>query len=102
MDDVASLAASVRSSFVSATSPYRFFSTTQIVQAGYKMKSHSGAKKRWRSLASGSSFKRPKAGHSHLNVTKSPARKNRLSNAAYSTSAQTHKLKKLLLPYGTH
>lgn len=36
----------------------RLFSTTLFVQAGYKMKSHSGAKKRWRSLASGVVFKR--------------------------------------------
>ena len=34
----------------------RLFSTTPAVEA-YKMKSHSGAKKRWRSL-SGSAFKR--------------------------------------------
>ncbi|PFH54087.1 hypothetical protein AMATHDRAFT_89069, partial [Amanita thiersii Skay4041] len=80
----------------------RSFSASSIVEAGYKMKSHSGAKKRWRSLASGNSFKRPKAGHHHLNVTKRPGRINRLGNTAYSTSAQTHKLKKLLLPYGTH
>ncbi|KAF8964410.1 hypothetical protein BDZ97DRAFT_1700532 [Flammula alnicola] len=79
----------------------RLFSTTSVAEAGYKMKSHSGAKKRWRSLASGSSFKRGKAGHSHMNVSKPPARKNRLSQTAYSTSTQTHKLKKLLLPYGS-
>ncbi|PPQ70020.1 hypothetical protein CVT26_013308 [Gymnopilus dilepis] len=79
----------------------RLFSTTRIAEAGYKMKSHSGAKKRWRSLGSGNAFKRGKAGHQHLNVTKSPARKNRLSTTAYSTPAQTHKLKKLLLPYGS-
>lgn len=36
----------------------RLFSTTSAFEAGYKMKSHSGAKKRWRSLASGSDFKR--------------------------------------------
>ncbi|KAJ3801573.1 hypothetical protein GGU11DRAFT_216996 [Lentinula aff. detonsa] len=80
----------------------RMFSMTSVVEAGYKMKSHSGAKKRWRSLGSGSSFKRGKANHQHLNVTKPPARKNRLSTTAYSTPAQTHKLKKLLLPYGSN
>ncbi|KAF7768235.1 hypothetical protein Agabi119p4_7478 [Agaricus bisporus var. burnettii] len=57
----------------------RLFSTTSAVEAGYKLKSHSGAKKRWKSLASGNSFKRDKAYHSHLAVSKSPARKNRLS-----------------------
>ena len=40
------------------SSVLRLFSSTPITEAGYKMKSHSGAKKRWRSLASGSSFKR--------------------------------------------
>ncbi|PPQ91680.1 hypothetical protein CVT25_012893 [Psilocybe cyanescens] len=87
-------------SWSSATS--RLFSTTQSVEGAlYKMKSHSGAKKRWRSLGSGSAFKRGKAGHSHLNTSKTPARKNRLSTTAYATPAQTHKLKKLLLPYGS-
>lgn len=37
---------------------FRLFSSTPVCEAGYKMKSHSGARKRWRSLASGSSFKR--------------------------------------------
>ncbi|KAF8903109.1 hypothetical protein CPB84DRAFT_1814744 [Gymnopilus junonius] len=86
---------------LSLSSLHRLFSTTQVVEAGYKMKSHSGAKKRWRSLASGNLFKRGKAGHQHLNVSKPPGRKNRLSTTAYSNSAQTHKLKKLLLPYGS-
>lgn len=40
-----------------------------------------------------------KAGHSHLNTNKSPARKNRLSQTAYSEGRQTVNLKKLL-PYG--
>lgn len=42
---------------------FRFFSSTPINEAGYKMKSHSGAKKRWRSLASGSSFKRVRSSY---------------------------------------
>ncbi|KAF8645193.1 hypothetical protein AX16_008020 [Volvariella volvacea WC 439] len=87
---------------VFATSSSRLFSTSQVVEAGYKLKSHSGAKKRWRSLASGTAFKRGKAGHSHLNVTKAPARKNRLAQTAYATPTQTHKLKKVLLPYGSN
>lgn len=73
-----------------------------MVQAGYKMKSHSGAKKRWRSLASGSDFKRGKACRSHLNVTKSPARINRLGTTAYATHTQAVQLKKRLLPYGSN
>ncbi|KAF4590818.1 hypothetical protein EYR40_009415 [Pleurotus pulmonarius] len=36
----------------------RLFSTSSTPQAGYKMKSHSGTKKRWRSLGSGDAFKR--------------------------------------------
>ncbi|TFK40818.1 ribosomal protein L35-domain-containing protein [Crucibulum laeve] len=80
----------------------RLFSTSSILEAGYKMKTHSGAKKRWRSLANGTAFKRDKAFHSHLNASKSPARKNRLSKTAYSTPTQAVKLKKLLLPYGSN
>ncbi|KAI0304503.1 hypothetical protein B0F90DRAFT_1625889, partial [Multifurca ochricompacta] len=62
-----------------------------------KLKTHSGTKKRWRALASGV-FKRAHAGHSHLNVTKRPGRKNQLSLTAYSSPSQTAKLKKLM-PY---
>ncbi|OSX59929.1 hypothetical protein POSPLADRAFT_1095945, partial [Postia placenta MAD-698-R-SB12] len=64
-----------------------------------KLKSHQGAKKRWRSIASGI-FKRGHAGHKHLNVNKSPARKNKLSQTALSHGSQTTRLKKLL-PYGS-
>ncbi|GLB38345.1 putative ribosomal protein l35 [Lyophyllum shimeji] len=80
----------------------RLFSTTSVAQAGYKLKSHSGAKKRWRSLADGTTFKRGKAFRSHLNVTKSPARINRLGQTAYATPTQAVKLKKSLLPYGSN
>ncbi|TFK61390.1 hypothetical protein BDN72DRAFT_778242 [Pluteus cervinus] len=80
----------------------RLFSTTRTVEAGYKLKSHSGAKKRWRSQASGTVFKRAHAGHSHLNVGKSPGQKNRLAQTAYATPSQVHKLKKALLPYGSN
>ncbi|KAJ7644173.1 hypothetical protein FB45DRAFT_718732, partial [Roridomyces roridus] len=79
----------------------RLFSTTSMLEAGYKMKSHSGAKKRWRSSPGKASFKRGKAFRSHLNTSKPPSRLNRLGNTAYSTPAQTHKLRKLLLPYGS-
>ena len=95
----------------------RLFSTSASAQFP-KLKSHSGAKKRWRSIASGV-FKRvcmhpanasqylistlvlqAKAGHKHLNVNKSPARKNALGQTAYSNASQTSQLKKLL-PYGS-
>ncbi|KAJ7069735.1 hypothetical protein C8F01DRAFT_1113766, partial [Mycena amicta] len=61
----------------------RPFSTTSILEAGYKLKSHSGAKKRWRSAPGLKSFKRGQAGRSHLNTSKAPARLNRLGNTAY-------------------
>ncbi|KAI0252445.1 hypothetical protein BJV78DRAFT_356858 [Lactifluus subvellereus] len=74
----------------------RLFSSSATL--GYpKLKTHSGSKKRWRALASGV-FKRAHAGHSHLNVSKRPGRKNRLSLTAYSAPSQTAKLKKLM-PY---
>ncbi|KAI0769011.1 hypothetical protein BD413DRAFT_86559 [Trametes elegans] len=76
----------------------RMFSTSAAAQFP-KLKSHSGAKKRWRSIASGI-FKRGKAGHKHLNVNKSPGRKNQLGQTAYSHGSQTTRLKKLL-PYGS-
>ncbi|KAF7288511.1 Ribosomal protein L35 [Mycena chlorophos] len=79
----------------------RAFSTTSVLEAGYKLKSHSGAKKRWRSSPGLQSFKRGRAGRAHLNTSKAPARLNRLGNTAYSTPAQTHKLRKVLLPYGS-
>ncbi|KAF9013251.1 hypothetical protein BDQ17DRAFT_587142 [Cyathus striatus] len=78
----------------------RLFASSSVAEAGYKMKSHSGAKKRWKSIAN--SFKRAHAGHSHKNVTKSPAQKNRLSATAYATPAQRVLLKKKLLPYGSN
>jgi hypothetical protein len=34
------------------------FSVSAAAHAGYKMKSHKGAKKRWSSLGSGAAFKR--------------------------------------------
>ncbi|KAI0789739.1 hypothetical protein C8Q75DRAFT_891820 [Abortiporus biennis] len=76
----------------------RLFSTSAVPQFP-KLKSHSGAKKRWRSVANGT-FKRAQAYHSHLNLSKSPARKNRLQQGVYSHGTQTTKLKKLL-PYGS-
>ncbi|KAH9936360.1 uncharacterized protein B0H18DRAFT_1081987 [Fomitopsis serialis] len=84
--------------FSRVLSTARLFSTSAA--AAYpKLKSHSGAKKRWRSIASGI-FKRGHAGHKHLNVNKSMARKNRLAQTAYSHDSQTVRLKKLL-PYGS-
>ncbi|KAI0071498.1 ribosomal protein L35 [Panus rudis PR-1116 ss-1] len=86
------------SRFLSTVSSIRQFSTSRA-QLFPKLKSHSGAKKRWRSLSNGK-FKRAHAYHQHLNVTKSPAQKNRLAQTAYSNHTQTATLKKLL-PYGS-
>ncbi|KIY64467.1 hypothetical protein CYLTODRAFT_380841, partial [Cylindrobasidium torrendii FP15055 ss-10] len=77
------------------------FSVSAIAEAGYKLKSHSGTKKRFKALASGKKFKRANAGHIHLNVDKSPARKNRLAQTGYATQTQVKKLRKKLLPYGS-
>ncbi|KAH9971917.1 hypothetical protein BGW80DRAFT_1317168 [Lactifluus volemus] len=64
----------------------RLFSSSATL--GYpKLKTHSGSKR-------GGAH----SGHSHLNVTKRPGRKNRLSLTAYSSPSQTAKLKKLM-PY---
>ncbi|CAL1712790.1 unnamed protein product [Somion occarium] len=84
--------------FNGLVSTARLFSTSAAQQFP-KLKSHSGAKKRWRSLSSGI-FKRAHGYHKHLNVNKSPAQKNRLSKTAYSNHTQTATLKKLL-PYGS-
>lgn len=103
--------------FTRLFSAARLFSTS-AVQSYPKLKSHSGTKKRWRSIASGA-FKRVSlsntvvfdihsanvclqahAGHKHLNVSKNSARKNSLAQTAYSHGTQTAKLKKLL-PYGS-
>lgn len=65
------------------------------------MKSHSGAKKRWRSVGTSDVFKRAKAYRGHLNVTKSAGRVNKLGNTAYSSHTQSVRLKKQLLPYGS-
>ncbi|KAF8517436.1 hypothetical protein BU17DRAFT_49912 [Hysterangium stoloniferum] len=73
------------------------FSTSAFTQFP-KLKSHSGAKKRFKLLPNGS-FKRAKAGHQHLNACKPPARINRLAQATYTYGPQTSKLKKML-PYG--
>ncbi|KAN0087640.1 hypothetical protein V8E55_006261 [Tylopilus felleus] len=74
----------------------RSFSTSAVSHFP-KLKTHSGANKRWRAIASGK-FKRAHANHSHKNVSKRPARKNNLAQTTYSSQSQTATLKKLL-PY---
>ncbi|KAE9400506.1 hypothetical protein BT96DRAFT_647771 [Gymnopus androsaceus JB14] len=90
-----SLASNLRSTISSShTWGPRMFSVTSVAEAGYKMKSHSGAKKRWRSLASGSSFKRGKANHQHLNVAKAPARKRSIGTDCLFYSSSDTQAKK--------
>ncbi|TDL23246.1 hypothetical protein BD410DRAFT_747299 [Rickenella mellea] len=76
--------------------PARSFATSAVTHL-YKLKTHQGAKKRWRGLPNGL-FKRGKAGHHHKNVTKTPGRKNRLGLTAYSTGAQTSNIRRAM-PY---
>ncbi|KAF8558252.1 hypothetical protein OG21DRAFT_1433434 [Imleria badia] len=82
--------------FLNVLATARSFSTSAVANFP-KLKSHSGAKKRWSAIASGK-FKRAHANHSHKNVSKRPARKNNLAQTAYSSQSQTATLKKLL-PY---
>ncbi|CAG8510404.1 7601_t:CDS:2 [Scutellospora calospora] len=63
----------------------------------YKMKSHSGTKKRWRVTGRGK-FKRARPGKAHLNTGVSRAHLLRLRKTAYSHRTQRDQLKKLL-PY---
>lgn len=101
--------------FLNLLATARSFSTSAVANFP-KLKTHSGAKKRWRAIASGK-FKRvcipcpsatrstkpslssqAHANHSHKNVSKRPARKNNLAQTTYSSQSQTATLKKLL-PY---
>lgn len=50
---VFTVAAANMLSFSRVLTTARLFSTSAVAEAGYKLKSHSGAKKRWRSIASG-------------------------------------------------
>ncbi|KAG8925005.1 hypothetical protein FRC02_010048 [Tulasnella sp. 418] len=74
----------------------RNFSVSTPLQK-YKLKTHSGTRKRWTALPNGL-FKRGKVGKVHLNTHKAASRVNRLCQTAYSLPAQTVTLKKLM-PY---
>jgi large subunit ribosomal protein L35 len=64
-----------------------------------KMKSNSGAKKRFRLTGSGR-VKRYKAGKSHILTKKSTKQKRRLRHGTTVDKVQEHQIK-LMLPYGT-
>ncbi|KAF8606875.1 hypothetical protein BDV93DRAFT_436653 [Ceratobasidium sp. AG-I] len=82
-------------SILSLTSSARGFSTTHVTLAGYKLKSHTGTKKRWSAIANGM-FKRAKCGKRHLNTHMSAGKINKLGQTAISTPWQAKHLRKLL------
>lgn len=62
-----------------------------------KLKSHSGAKKRFFKTASGK-FAYRKSSRAHILVNKKPSRMRRLKNTGYVTAALTEQMRHLL-PY---
>ena len=64
----------------------------------YKLKTHRGARKRFKLTASGK-IKRRHSRTRHILTKKSPKRKRRLGKAAVASRADTPKLKEML-PYG--
>lgn len=60
-----------------------------------KMKTHSGAKKRFKLTASGK-VKHRASGMNHINAKLSPERRNRLGNTTYVGPALEKKIKRLL------
>jgi len=66
--------------------------------ANYKMKTNSGAKKRFKLTASGR-VKRKKANLRHNLTGKSAEQKRRLRKAGYIAKSQEHQIK-AMLPYG--
>ena len=64
----------------------------------YKLKTHRGARKRFKLTASGK-IKRRHSLTRHILTKKSPKRKRHLGKAAIASSADTPKLKEML-PYG--
>ncbi|CAG8448205.1 9697_t:CDS:2 [Funneliformis caledonium] len=87
------------------SSPFHFINLTHVTLTppvfirckSTKMKTHSGAKKRFRVLGNGK-FKRSKAGKRHLNTGVSRSKIRRLSKPAFAHSSQMNHLKKLM-PY---
>ena len=63
-----------------------------------KMKSHSGAKKRFRVTASGK-IKRAHQGKNHILSKKNTKRKRRLRSGAYVSVTQERTIKDSLIPY---
>ena len=62
-----------------------------------KLKTHSGAKKRFKKTASGK-FKRKKVGDRHLMLGKGNSRKRRLQESAYIDAGNQRRISRML-PY---
>jgi large subunit ribosomal protein L35 len=60
-----------------------------------KLKTHSGAKKRFKKTASGK-IKRKKSGKRHLNLGKGNSRLRRLSESAYIDAGMERRINRLL------
>lgn len=84
----------ITSAWVAAPDTSRSLSTSAAL---LKLKSHSGAKKRFTSNSTGL-FKRSKAGKQHLNTGFSAGRINRLGLSVYVNPTQAKRLRRLL-PY---
>jgi len=87
----------LRSSISLLSSPVRTFSTSSLLSAGYKLKTHQGAKKRWNALSNGK-FKRVRAGKTHINSHMSRIRLHNLGLPGFANAGQRRHLRKLL-PY---
>ncbi|OMJ29114.1 50S ribosomal protein L35 [Smittium culicis] len=71
--------------------------TCQQTRQMSKLKTHTGAAKRWKRVANGL-YKRKQAGKQHLNSKMSPSRRRSLGKTVLSNSVQTRVLNRLL-PY---
>ncbi|PVU98642.1 hypothetical protein BB560_005629 [Smittium megazygosporum] len=70
---------------------------TQQLREMSKLKTHTGAAKRWKRVGSGL-FKRKQCGKRHLNSSMTPSRRRALNKTVLSNPTQTKILKKIM-PY---
>ncbi|KDN45408.1 hypothetical protein RSAG8_04995, partial [Rhizoctonia solani AG-8 WAC10335] len=82
-------------SLFSAVAATRSFSSTPANFAGYKLKTHTGTKKRWSAIANGM-FKRGKCGKRHLNTHMPASKISALSGTVISTKTQAKHLRRLM------
>ncbi|ELU38956.1 ribosomal l35 domain-containing protein [Rhizoctonia solani AG-1 IA] len=86
---------SLTRSLFSIAGNVRSFSSTPVNLAGYKLKTHTGTKKRWSTIANGM-FKRGKCGKRHLNTHMPASKINALGGTVISTRTQAKHLRRLL------